>query len=321
MVNDFDKFSGDSEMVQIFNTGDVKAFYGQPESDHFGTFLIVQKCDLGTPVLVYDWAADSKQFLNLQKAFTRNLYNNYTEIKLGKLNTLRKLVADGVSWLPKTAFTADDGWGGVKFPAICKAANSYDSKGVEKIDKKRDVPDYIDIVQEIIPIDREFRIVAFRGKSNDTIQVLQILEKSPKNEKAKDLRVDEALSKEDLKNRPNTKFKWTLLDPAKEKAIIDASAKIIKYIFADNPGLNFSGFDIAVDVDGKAWYIEHNMLPAPVGPTFLLLYKAIFEDWYKRRLGQDMRTKLESLATKYCQGTARKIDFEWDNPMPEPISI
>lgn len=321
MVNDFDKFSDDAEMVDIYNSGTVRSYFGQPEADHFGTFRMVSDYDHSTPTLLYEWASKAGDFLELKKSFGRNVYNNFDETKLGKLSTLRKLVADGVNWLPKTAFTKDEGWGGVKFPAICKAANSYDSKGVEKIDSKKDVPDYIDIVQEIIPIKNEYRIVAFRGKANDKIQVIQVLQKLPKNDKAKDLRVEEALSKEEMKNKPNTKFSWSILDPSEESELISAASEIIKYIFSDNPGLNLSGFDIAMDNQGKAWYIEHNLLPAPIGPMFLLLYKAMFEDWYNRELGPGMMNQLKDLAPKYCEGCAKKVDLSWKNPMPDPVII
>lgn len=321
MVNDFLSFSTQTHMVCIYSHNQVRAFYGQKEENHYGTFLSIDdfSCNYGTPVLVYDWAKYSKDFMDAHKAFTRSVYNNFSDLKLGKLESLRKLVADGVDWVPKTAFTTDPDWGGVQFPAICKAANSYDSKGVEKIDKKRDVPDYIDIVQEIIPIDREFRIIAFRGKSNDQVQVLQVLEKKPKNDKAKDLRVDENLSREEMRNRPNTKFSWTMLSPADEGELLSKSAEIIKYIFKDNQGLNFAGFDIAMDKDGKAWYIEHNILPAPIGPTFLLLYKAIFEDWYHRDLEDKMIAHLAELAPMYCEGT--DVDLTWTDPMPQPAKL
>lgn len=321
MINKFQQYADDSEMVQIFNTDIVKAYYGQKEADHFGTFLMVSDYDPTTPVLLYDWARDSGGFLSAKKMFGRNVYNNFDQTKLGKIATLRKLVADGVDWVPRTAFTADPGWGGVKFPAICKAANSYDSKGVEKIDSKKDVPDYIDIVQDIIEIDREFRVVAFRGKSNDRTSIIQILEKTPKNEKAKDLRVDESLSKEEMKNRPNTKFSWKILVPRNEDKLIPDMSKIIKYIFNDNPGLNFAGFDIAFDTAGKGWYIEHNMLPAPIGPTFLILYSLIFQDWYNRPLCDEMQERILELAPKYCKGTKAKVDLDWDDPMPGTMEI
>lgn len=322
MVNDFNQFAADSEMLYIFSSGDVKAYYGQPEMDQNSTFRIVHDINVcGNPVFIYDWASKCEDFLRINKGNLRGIYNNYDDVKLGKLAVLRKLAADGVNWLPKTAFTADPGWDGITFPAICKAANSYDSKGVEKIDNKTDVPDYIDIVQEIIPIDREFRVIAFRGKCNDRMQILQLLEKTPLNDKAKDLRVSESLSKAEMKERPNTKFKWTILDPSIETDLMPDISKIVRYLFADNPGLNLAGFDIAFDGDGKGWYIEHNLIPAPIGPMFLLLYAAMFEDWYQRPVCADMRQRMNSLAEKYCKGTSNKVELEWDDPMPDPIDI
>lgn len=320
----FDLYSSPEDKVAIFNHSDVKAYAGQEQADQHGFFRIVTSPEaylqmmkdsggLVPPVLVYDWGKESSNFIrSIRSSVTNSIYNDYTQMMVGKLPILRKLLGDGMDWVPKTVFDRDE-IGSLGSPFIAKAANSYDSKGVEKFDSKRDVPEDggFDLYQEMIPIDREFRVVLFRGKVNPGVKLLMALEKTPRNKKAKDFRVDEMMSKDELKGNENTKFYWSQKNLSKiDGSILDQFGKIAKYIFNMNPGMNFVGLDVALDQSGKAWFIEHNLLPSMLSNQYLLLYKAMYEDWYQKPIGHDLTQKIHLLSPQFLAGTASKYTFE-----------
>jgi hypothetical protein len=269
------------------------------------------------PVMVFEWKDDQEfvKAISANKLSTSLIYNDPRGIFLGKERILNKLVGDGMDWVPKTVFSMEDAKDQLTFPVIAKSRNSYDSKGVEKVDNRQDLSKFekYDIFQNMIDIDREFRVIVFKGKRFDrTTKVLMILEKMPKNDKAKGLRVDEELSKEELKEKGNTKFKWKQLDIEKFEHM-DSLKKILPYLMNVNPSLNMTGLDMAVDKEGKMWYIEHNLQPAMFSNQGILIYKCIFEDYYGKKMSEKSRTMMLDMSKQYYKKTAENFPFELEN--------
>ena len=136
-------------------------------------------------------------------------------------------------------------------------------------------------------------------------KILMILEKTPKNKKAKDLRIRESLSKEEMKDAGNTKFKWKHhnLDVIKE---LKGLGEILTKVLDMNPTLNLAGIDVALDNDGKTWFLEHNTKASMLSNQSVLAYKAIYEDFYGKKIADD----LAGYADKHYKSSADKYPFE-----------
>jgi hypothetical protein len=212
------------------------------------------------------------------------VYNAPHGIVVSKLDTLKILKKLDFPWLPKTVFSREDAKKELKFPIIAKASNTYQSRGVEKVSSKTGVGKLVkgfDIFQEQIQIEQEFRIVFFRGKKTQ-IKMLSVFRRDPLNEKAKSLRVNEAGMTEDkLDKREKSNFSWTQVDPKEVKGLsVKECYHIAKVVFDINPTLNVAGLDIAVDKDGKHFFIESNSTPGLFSNMVPLIYKSIYEDYY-----------------------------------------
>jgi hypothetical protein len=212
------------------------------------------------------------------------VYNAPHGIVVSKLDTLKILKKLDFPWLPKTVFSREDAKKELKFPIIAKASNTYQSRGVEKVSSKTGVDKLVkgfDIFQEQIQIKKEFRIVFFKGKRTQ-IKMLLVFRRDPLNEKAKSLRVNEAGMTEDkLDKREKSNFSWTQVDPKDVKGLsVKECYHIAKVIFDINPTLNVAGLDIAVDKDGKHFFIESNSTPGLFSNMVPLIYKSIYEDYY-----------------------------------------
>jgi len=212
------------------------------------------------------------------------VYNAPHGIVVSKLDTLKILKKLDFPWLPKTVFTPAEAKKELKFPIIAKASNTYQSRGVEKVSTKTGLNKLVkgfDIYQEQIQIDQEFRIVFFRGK-NTGIRMLSVFRRDPLNDKAKSLRVNEAGMTEDkLDNREKSNFSWTQVEPQDVKGLsVKECYHIAKVIFDINPTLNIAGLDIAIDRNGKHFFIESNSTPGLFSNMVPLIYKCIYEDYY-----------------------------------------
>lgn len=327
----FDGFASDFEKLAIYHgSGWVSMTYGMGkdgfnswmESDDRKLFFYVKDADeylrkistIDMPVLIFDW--QDKDFVNKVATYKPStvIYNDPREMLMGKETVLKKMIGDGMDWVPKTVFNFEDAKS-LGFPLIAKSRNSYDSKGVEKVENRSELEKYekYDIFQKIIDIDREFRVITFKGKRfNKSVNILMILEKMPKNDKAKDLRLEEELSKEELQDKGNTKFKWKQLDLSKFEHM-DQLEKIVPYIMNINAGLNFTGMDLAVDKEGKMFFIEHNLQPAMMSNQGILLYKAMFEDYYGRQVSDDTRKEMVEMSRDYFEKSKKLFPFDAEN--------
>lgn len=326
----YDQFGSDFEKVAIFHSsGWVSMSYGYGKkgfdkwlkSDEQKIFTYVKDADdylskiasMDMPVLIFEWS-DKGEFVNKvikSKLSSTAIYNDPRNVLIGKERILNRMIGDGVDFIPKTVFDTKAA-SHLHFPVIAKSRNSYDSKGVEKVDRPNELDKFekYDIFQEMIDIDKEYRVITFRGhRFDNSIKILMILEKMPKNDKAKSLRMDEQLSKEELKNNENTKFKWKQLNLDKFEHV-KALEKIVPYVMNINPTLSITGMDLAIDKKGKMWFIEHNLQPALLSNQGILIYKSIFEDFYGRDVQDKTRDKMAKMSKEYFDKTAEKFPFE-----------
>ena len=294
--------------VQLFNeTEDADAFsWHVPGAELFKLINTADDFNGSMPVILYDNQKENKAFVNSISKGTA--YNSPDGILAGKVAIAKRLSADNCPWMPRTVFTKDEA-SSLKFPIIAKANNTYDSLGVEKIEslKALNKLNGYDVYQEAIIIEREFRIVVFAGLKNPVRKVLLVLEKIPKNAKAKRLRVEESLDIEELKNSDNTKFSW-IHHPLSILAELKGINEILNTVLNLNPTLNLSGIDVAVDPEGKVWFIEHNTRASMLSNQSVLAYKAIYEDFYGKQMCEDK--ELISFADAHFKASANLYPFE-----------
>jgi len=329
----FDQYGSDFEKVAIFNSsGWVAMSYGHGK-DEFKRWLksgeqkiftyvkdsgdyLSKVSTMDIPVLIFEWS-DKREFVNdvvKSRLSSTAIYNDPRGVLIGKERILGRMIGDAVDFIPKTVFDIKEARD-LHFPIIAKSRNSYDSKGVEKVERPNELDKFekYDIFQEMIDIDKEYRVMTFRGHRFDpSIRILMILEKMPKNDKAKSLRVDEQLSKEELKDKGNTKFRWKQLNIDKFEHI-KALEKIVPYVMNINPTLSVTGMDLAIDKEDKMWFIEHNLLPALMSNQGVLIYKNVFEDFYGRNVQEKTRKQMMRLSKEYFDKTARKFPFELED--------
>ena len=241
-----------------------------------------------SPIVLWDRATLLKKY-GIYDAVTSDLggqhiYNAPHGIIVSKIDILKLLKKTGFPYIPETYFDRKEAKKKLKFPIIAKASNTFQSRGVEKVDSARRLNalgDGFNIFQQQIEIDEEFRAVFFCGKQGTVL--LAVFRRDPENEKAKDLRANEAagdgMKFNALKNRPKSDFSWTQIDPRSyPKFNIKESYQIANFIFAANPTLKIAGLDIAVDGEGQHWFIESNSTPGLFSNMVPLMYKFIYED-------------------------------------------
>jgi len=265
-----------SEIGKIFN------FCKDP--DLFLTDHLLYK----NPVLLWDRSSLLKKYgihdAVVEDLAGQHIYNAPHGIIVSKIDLLKLLKRTKFPYIPKTFFTKEEAKKELKFPIIAKASNTFQSRGVEKIETAKeldDLPKGFSIFQEQIEIDVEFRAIFFSGGKGS--RLLAVFRRDPANAKAKDLRTNEAsgdgMKFANLKKREKSDFSWTQIDPRNyTKFNITESYNIANFIFACNPTLKVAGLDIAVDRKGKHWFIESNSTPGLFSNMVPLLYKFIYED-------------------------------------------
>lgn len=264
------------EIGRIFN-------YCDDADDYINNHLLTN-----TPTLFWDRQSLLEKYGIADAHYTLKVggaYNAPEGIIVSKLDTLKLLskIAE-FKWLPKTVYSREDAKKSLKFPIIAKASNTYQSRGVEKVSTKtalNKLTKGFDIFQEQINISEEYRVIFFRGHSKP-IAMLAVYRRDPLNNKAKSLRVNEAGMTEDkLDDREKSNFSWTQVDPVTHSKLnVNECYQMAQVIFALNPTLNVTGMDIAVEKDGKHYFIETNSTPGLFSNMVPLLYRCIYEDHY-----------------------------------------
>jgi len=259
-----------------------KDFYDENDFD---------KIDKKLPLLFWRNPERSQNLYKKGDLPPKNLvYNTPLDFDPGKVDLAKKVQKQGVDWYPKSVFDKAD-VDQLRFPIIAKKDDSYQSKGVEKIDTKKDLGNKkFDLYQECVPIENEYRVMSFKGNNDPTVRAFGLWLRSPNNGKSKSLRINEGEQK--------SKFVWTPVD-MKSFEHWDQVKPIVKAIYEIYPNLNILGSDIAVDGDGKVWCIEHNETPGLVGNAAIRMYKYIFEDCFGKKMSPAFLSHLKGKGRKY----------------------
>ena len=286
--------------VQIFSSlqfQDVEEIIGKDMKNYWGDFYEesdFSRIDKDLPLLFWRNSERSKNLL-LKGVLPKKelIYNHPEKFDPGKKDLALKAQKMDAPWFPKTVFSKRD-LGQLKFPIIAKKDDSYQSKGVEKIDAKEDLGNKrFDVYQECVPIKDEYRIMIFKGKNSPKVKAFGVWHRSPINQKSRSLRVNESEGGE-----AKSKFRWSPV-PLKEFASWKGVKPIARAVFDFYPNLNFVGLDVAVDEGGKVWCIEHNETPGLVGNSSIRIYKYIFEDCFGKKMPKDVIKHFQEKAAEY----------------------
>lgn len=319
----FDEFSNSDQFkVSIFNEGGVRPFSTMKKGElsvSDGFFKDVCKPEdarSAMPLIVFDWADSNRTFMDEIRSTTPRVYNDPRDILIGKEAILKRMMADGCKFVPRTVFSREEA-GSLRFPIIAKASNSYDSKGIERLEDRKaldSLGEGFDMYQNMVPIKKELRAVVFKGLMDTSPKLMLLFKKEPRNNKAKEIRnlTNESMDKDELNSRENTKWVWTQMDKKNSPDLVGIK-EVAEYVFRLCPSMNFTGLDLAVDEAGKVWFIEHNLLPSMLSNQSLLLYKCMFEDWYRRPLKNETIMKMRKLSQAFFFAMNRKYVFEMEN--------
>lgn len=303
LMNDFFK------KVQIYCSlqfQDAEEEIGEDMKSYWSDFYErkkFNKIDKNLPLLFWRNQKRSQSLLKNGDLPSKNLiYNHPSKFDPGKKDLAEKALKKRVDWFPKTVFDKKD-LNKIQFPIIAKKDDSYQSKGVEKINSIEELGNRkFDVYQECIPIQDEYRIMMFKGKNDKRIKAFGVWLRQPNNKKSKSLRMNEANQKE-----VKSKFVWSPID-INLFPYWDQIKPIAESIFEFYPNLNFVGLDVAIDDKNKAWCIEHNETPGLVGNSSIRIYKYIFEDCFGKKMPVEILDILKGKAKSYSK-TYKKYDY------------
>lgn len=286
--------------VQIFSSlqfQDAEEIIGEDMKTYWSDFYQetdFNKINKELPLLFWRNTKRSENLLAKGEIPSKALcYNHPEKFDPGKKDLAIKAQKLNAPWFPKTVFSKMD-LGQLKFPIIAKKDDSYQSKGVEKIENRKDLVNRkFDVYQECITIVNEYRIMLFKGKNSPRIKAFGVWHRIPINAKSKSLRVNEAETGE-----AKSKFKWVPVSLDAFENWNDVKP-IARAIYDFYPNLNFVGLDIAVDDNGKVWCIEHNETPGLVGNSSIRIYKYIFEDFFGRKIPKEVIAHFQEKAAEY----------------------
>jgi hypothetical protein len=250
--------------------------------------------------------------LMIEQGYNPELIYNLPDesLKLRKVNLYSQLNSMQCPYVSKTVFKIEE-VETLQFPIIVKAEDSWQSKGVQKFDTVEELMSCemkFDLYQEAFNIDKEWRVIVFKGKKDITPKILSISLRTPNNDKSKSLRVSE--STDALAGNESSKFKWTGIDfynGCENTPDINEVSNIVNHTLEVSPEMNIFAVDIALDKDGKYWLIEANVQPGQNGNTTHLMYLNLFKDFYGLTIGGDDVDKMRTSMYNAIEWTRRHL--------------
>lgn len=264
------------------------------------------------------------------------IYNHPTSLsKFTKLDIAHSLNELNISWQPKTVFSKNDAIEKLNFPIIAKTNESYQSKGIMRFNTKEDFLKYryledFSLYQEYVPLVEEIRLMMFRGKNATNTKCIMALSKKPISNKLKRIHESDNNQQSQILEEDNyaeytadysksefsvpkkefekADFKWYYLDHIDLINKYESSInEITNTIFSLNPQMNFITIDLGVLENNTLTYIESNKTPGMSYHSSMLLYNAIFEDFYNRTLTKNSYTKLKEKA-QICKNVTNSFE-------------
>jgi hypothetical protein len=233
-----------------------------------------------------------------------NLPNANSKVEFHKKTKALKFV-------PKSVFTKEEA-AKLKFPIIAKPANGSKGEGIEVFKIKEDLDETkgeFDVFSEKFDLKREFRVISING------HITFIAERIPENEKANSLRENQMQNK-DIFDRKGTlsersAYKWVKIDLGKEKDLSEDKIVAICKQINESLGLQFLGVDIGLDDTGKLWCIEANTCPGLNKDQIVLIYKALFKDFYDREPSAFTTKKLDEYQAELMRANEDPAKFSF----------
>lgn len=299
-------------LFESFNaTNDLKKFYLFSHSDRFSfshidslvrsvagdifMFLMPpgifpKSIDPNIPVFNYGNTPELQELIDSGFILEKNVYNLPKNLVNANSKVEFHKKTEGLDYVPKTVFKKEEA-AGLKFPIIAKPSGGSKGEGIKVFKTKEELDsstDAFDLFSEKFDLKREFRIISIKG------EMVFIAERIPENDKANSLRENQHENK-DIFDREGTlsgrsSYKWVKVEFGKdipeEKAFQDICRSINEAL-----SLEFLGVDIGLDSSGKLWCIEANTCPGLNKDQIVLIYIALFKDFYKKEPNeQTMKT-------------------------------
>jgi hypothetical protein len=311
-----------------YTNSDLKKFYLFAHSDRF-SFSHIDS-------LVRSVSAELFQLLMPPGIFPKSIDPEIPIFNYGNKPELQKLIDDGIvkkknvynlpenlinanskvefhkktkdlKFVPKSVFTKKAAMD-LKFPIIAKPAGGSKGEGIEVFKTKEDLEKSdakLDVFSEKFDLKREFRVISIKG------ELVFIAERIPENDKANSLREGKDIFDREGTLSERSSYKWVKVQygrgeiPEKEKF-----QKICKAI-NDALKLEFLGVDIGLDGDGKLWCIEANTCPGLNKDQIVLIYLALFKDFYGREPNEHTMKKIKHYKKELMRANKDSAKFSF----------
>lgn len=248
--------------------------------------------------LLDDGIVKSKNVYNLPK----NLPNANSKVEFHKRTKDLKFV-------PKSVFTKEEAEK-LKFPIIAKPAEGSKGEGIKVFKTKEDLKsakDEFDVFSEKFDLKREFRVISIKG------ELVFIAERIPENDKANSLREkkhDDIFDREGTLSERSS-YRWVKVEYGKKGVPEEKEFKKVCSAINIATKLEFLGVDIGLDSSGKSWAIECNSCPGLNKEQIVLIYEAIFKDFYGRTPDVASQKMLDSYKAELLRANEDPAKFSF----------
>lgn len=229
---------------------------------------------------------------------------------------------EGCDFVPVTKFDqkeAED----LKFPVIAKPSEGSKGEGIVVFKSKEEMSAHkpkeddvkFGVFSEKFDLKREFRVITVCG------DMAYVAERIPTNEKAKSLREDANLfPSTDLFKVEGTladrsSYEWVEMEDDKLTDKEWDQIKKICPIACEKLGLEVMGLDFGLDSSGKIFLIEANSCPGLNRTQIIIIYLAIFKDFYGRMPDEDTMKKIEEMQKALIDADDSEIKFSHSSTM------
>jgi hypothetical protein len=253
---------------------------------HIGETYRGGRLDNSMPVFKFGAKELTQDLLDRGIVSERNMYSPLHKVsRASSKKGLYRLL--GGRYMPASVFTGEAARS-MQFPIIVKPINGWAGKGVRIISSYASLPNSPSLVyQEHLKIAHEYRFTMVKGK------VIFVAERIPSNEKCKAIREGRESRAEDY---DRNKFIWKRVDLTElwecEPRWFDDALDICENTMRQIE-LGVAGLDIAVTTEGRVYLLECNTSPGMTHDQSVLLYQAIFEDWYGRLVDRETKNTLD----------------------------
>lgn len=263
--------------------------------------------DINMPILNYGNQPELQELIDKKLIKTKNIYNLPKNLKNANSKVEFHKKTKDLKFVPKTVFDIKD-ISELKFPIIAKPASGSKGEGIEVFKTKEDLEkseNKFDVFSEKFDLDREFRVISLNGS------VVYIAERIPMNKKANSLREGKDIFDREGTLAGRSSYKWKTSVPGKNG--VPEEKELSKVCLAINEALSleFLGVDVGLDKKGKLFIIEANTCPGLNKNQIVLIYEAVFKDFYKRDLDEYSKKKLKQFNDELIRANKDKAKFSF----------